>query len=190
MGTHEPTSRHEGQERRPTSQEDGHAGVVEVESEPAADGHVEVVQAKVVQPLETDESLLPPSPSEYSIEVAFPWPPWVSIDFRPPTKAPPAAPPAAAQRAPGQGASKPESRRVVIVPLSFARSAERIWKLVGLRNETWRRILLGIAAVVLIGLAWCVVLCWYLIWGTFLVSYGLIRRGSRKRKHERYSTAK
>jgi len=133
MSTDGPTSRSEGQESRPKSQEAGHAGVVGVESEPADDGLVEVVKAKAVQPLATDGSALPPSRSECPVEVAFPCPPWVDIDFRSPTKAPPAPPPVAAQRLPGQGASKLESERVVIsVPLSFAGFAEGLWKLVGL----------------------------------------------------------
>lgn len=133
MSTHGPTSPPAGQESRSESQEDGHPGVVGVESEPADDGHVEVVEAKAVRPLATDESALPPWPSEYPVEVAFPWRSWVDIDFRSSSKPLPAPPPVVAQRVPGQGASQLEREKVVIsVPLSFAGSAERIWKLVGL----------------------------------------------------------
>jgi hypothetical protein len=122
---------------------------------------------------ETEESVLPPPAAGYSVEVAF-----GALSEAPP-------PPVTAQRVPGQGASKLESEKVVVsAPLSFAGSAERIWKLVGVSNQTAVRILLGVAAVVLIGIAWCAVLCWYVFWGLWLVPYRLIRRGQRKRKRE------
>jgi hypothetical protein len=158
-----------------SGREDGRAEVVKAQREPADAEHVDVVEAKLVQPVKTAESVLPPSPAEYSVEVAF----------QSPAKAPAPPPPVAAQRVPGVGASKLESEKVVVAaPLSFAGSAERIWKLVGLSDQTGIRILLGIAAVFLIALAWCAVLCWYLIWGLWLVPYRLIRRGARKRKRE------
>lgn len=125
------------------------------------------------QPIDTDEPVLSPSPSKYSVDVAFPRSPWVDFHFRSPSKAPAAPPPVPAQRVAGQDASVREGERVVAsVPLSFGRSAEVIWKLVGSGND----IVLAIAAVVLIGLAWCVVLSWCLIWGVFLVPYRLITR--------------
>jgi hypothetical protein len=124
--------------------------------------------------VESGNSALLPSPAAYSVEVTL----------QSPANAPP-TPPVAAQRVPGLRASKLESEKVVVAaPMSFAGSAARIWKLVGLSNQTAMRILLGIAAVLLIGFAWSVVLCWYLFWGIFLVPYRLIRRGQRKRKRE------
>lgn len=143
MGTHEPTGRPEGQESGRTSQEDAHAQV------------------------------LSPSPSEYLVEVAFPRSPWLDFHFRSPTQAPSSPPPVPAPRVPGQDASVREGERAVVsVQLSFARSAEVIWKLVSPGND----ILLALAALVLIGLAWCVVLSWCLIWGIFLVPYRLLKQ--------------
>ena len=141
------------------------------------DGHAQV---------EHEESALSPSPAEYSVEFRFQAPPWADVTFHAPGKAPPPPPPVVAERIPGQGASKRESGKVIIsAPLSFGGSAERIWKqLVGLSSDTGMRVLLAIAAVFLIALVWCFVLCWYLIWGIFLVPYRRIRRGARKRKHE------
>ncbi len=175
MSTHASKSRPGGQESHPKSQDDGHASAVSGDPVQREVGHVDVIEAKLVQPVETEESGLPPSPAEYSVEVSF----------QSPVKAPPSPPPLPAQRVPSQSASKLESEKVVIAaPLSFAGSAARIWKLVGLSSETWARVLLAIAAVVLIALAWCFVLGWYLLWGILLVPYRLIRRGQRRRKRE------
>jgi len=71
-----------------------------------------------------------------------------------------------------------DSERVVIeAPMSFTGSAKRIWRL---STIGWVRALL----VVAIMLAWTVVLCWYLLWGIWLVPYRLIRRSSRKQKRD------
>jgi hypothetical protein len=144
---------------------------------PPKDEHVDVVEAKLVGPVEVeDESLLPAPPSAYSVEV--------SIQTPAPHASPP-PPPVAAQTAKPLQASKLESEKVIVsAPLSFAGSSERIWKLIRMSNNVGVRILLGAAAVVLIAIAWCAVLCWYLIWGIFLVPYRLVRRGQRKRRRE------
>ena len=153
MSTHEPTGRPTRQEHPPQSM-DGQA-----------------------RPLKTDKSALSPSPCEYSVEVSLPRSPWLDFHFQSPLKAPPAPPPIPAQRDSGHGASELEGDRVVAsMPMSLGRSAGRIWKLLGPGND----IVLAIAAVALIGLAWCVVLCWYLIWGILLVPYRLIARPRTK----------
>jgi hypothetical protein len=150
MSTHEPTNRPSRPERPPDSPGDGQAP----------------------RP-KTDQSARWPSPSEYSVEVVIPRSPWLDLHFRSPLKAPPAPPVVPAQRVPGHDASKLEDDRVVVsVPMSLGRSAERIWNVISRRND----IVLAIAAVMLIGLAWCVVLCWYVIWGILLVPYRLITR--------------
>jgi hypothetical protein len=153
MSTHEPTGRPSGRER------------------PGSLGKGQAPRPK------TDRSAFSPSPSEYWVEVALPRSPWLDFHFRSPLKAPPPPPAVPAQRVPGHGASRPEGDRVVAsVPMSFGRSAERIWKLVSRPND----IVLAIAAVVLIGLAWWVVLCWYLIWAILLVPYRCITRTRAK----------
>lgn len=153
MSTHETADRPNGQERPP--------------------------QIEDRQPgrLKRDGSARSPSPSEYSVEVSLPRLPWLDFRFRSPLKAP-LAPPAAAQQVAGQGAREPlEGDRIVAyVPMSIGRSAELIWKLVSPGND----IMLAIAAGVLVGLAWCVVLCWYLIWCIFVVPYRLITRPHAK----------
>lgn len=155
-----------------TQESEGRPAEQESRPEGIDAGHVDVVGARLVQPVETEESVLPPSPAEYSVEVAF---------QSPVSKAPPVAPQPAT---PGR-ASQLESEKVVVAaPMSFAGSAARIWKLVRLSDETWARALLGIAAAFLIAIAWCFVLSWYLFWGLLLVPYRLIRRGSRKRKRQ------
>jgi hypothetical protein len=93
--------------------------------------------------------------------------------------------PVAPQRASHINAAKLESEKVVVAaPLSYAGSAARIWKLTGVSANAGIRVALGLAAIVLIGGAWCFVSAWYVTWGLFLVPYRLIRRGSRKRKRE------
>jgi hypothetical protein len=153
MGIQEPTGNPTGQERPPQS-EDGQA-----------------------QRLATGRSLLSPSPSEYAVELSLPRTPWLDCHFRSPLKASAAPAAVSPQRAPGHGAGELEADRLVVsVPMSFGRSAERIWKLISRRND----IVLATAAAVVIGLAWCVVLCWYLIWGILLVPYRLITRSRTK----------
>jgi hypothetical protein len=153
MSTHQPTGRPTRQESA-TQSEDGQA-----------------------RRLEADKSALSPSPSEYSVEVSIPRSPWLDFHFRSPLRATPAPPAVPAQGVPGHGASEREGDRVVAsLPMSFGRSGERIWKLVSPGND----IVLAVAAVTLTGLAWCVVLCWYLIWGILLVPYRLITRPRTK----------
>ena len=73
---------------------------------------------------------------------------------------------------------------VVSAPMSFAGSAERIWKLTKVRDETAYRIALGVCATTLIAMAWTFVVLWYVTFGLLLVPYRLVRRGQRKRKRE------
>jgi ABC-type transport system involved in cytochrome bd biosynthesis fused ATPase/permease subunit len=68
--------------------------------------------------------------------------------------------------------------------MSFAGSAQRIWKLTKMSDATPALIALSITAVVLIGVAWAFVLGWYMVFGLLLVPYRLIRRGQRKNKRD------
>jgi len=70
---------------------------------------------------------------------------------------------------------------VVSAPMSFAGSTQRIWKLTSLGSPAAKYGTVPLA-VMLALLAWCLVLCWYCIFGLLLVPYRLLRRGSRKRK--------
>lgn len=72
---------------------------------------------------------------------------------------------------------------VIQSPTSFSGSGRRIWKLTDL-GPSGTRLLTVPAAVLLVLLAWVLVLCWYLIFGLFLVPWRLIRRGGRKRKRD------
>jgi len=73
---------------------------------------------------------------------------------------------------------------VVAAPMSFAGSAQRIWKLTKISDNTPALIALSLAAIVLILCAWSAVLSWYLFFGVLLVPYRLIRRGQRKTKRD------
>jgi hypothetical protein len=68
--------------------------------------------------------------------------------------------------------------------MSFAGSAERLWKLTRGHANVWARAAIYCGVLLLIVVVWAVVLCWYLIWGIWLVPYRLIRRGQRKRRRE------
>jgi uncharacterized membrane-anchored protein len=79
------------------------------------------------------------------------------------------------------------SERVIIeAPLSFTGSAKRIWRF----NDRWERgstawYLIGALLILLaVPLAWTLVLCWYLVWGVWLIPYRMIRRSSRKQKRD------
>lgn len=80
----------------------------------------------------------------------------------------------------------PASSEVVIAaPLSFAGSAQRIWKITKGEHSTPALIGLTLGAIVLIAAAWSVVLAWYSIFGILLVPYRLVRRGERKEIRDR-----
>lgn len=72
---------------------------------------------------------------------------------------------------------------IVSAPLSYAGSAQRIYRLRG--NSTGGgRVALTVLAVVLIAGAWSFVTAWYFTFGLLLVPYRLLRRGARKRKRQ------
>jgi hypothetical protein len=76
----------------------------------------------------------------------------------------------------------PASSEVVVsAPMSFAGSAQRIWKITKRQDvSTPVLIVLSISAILAIALAWTAVLGWYLFFGILLIPYRLIRRGQRK----------
>lgn len=80
-------------------------------------------------------------------------------------------------------ATPPKSERIVVAaPMSYAGSAQRVWKLTRITENVWLRAVLGALAVVLVALAWVVVTLWYVLFSLLLLPYRLIRRGQRKRK--------
>lgn len=77
------------------------------------------------------------------------------------------------------------SERIIInAPMSFAGSAQRAWRL--RENHEGVGLWMVTAAIILIVLPvwWAAIVCWYLVFGLFLVPYRLLRRGARKRKAE------
>ena len=70
---------------------------------------------------------------------------------------------------------------VISAPMSVAGSAQRIWHIT--RNHTgWPEAGFVTLAILAIILAWAAVLCWYALWGVFLIPYRLVRRGQRKQR--------
>ena len=101
-----------------------------------------------------------------------------------PAVAVPAAP-VASQTTSHANAAKMASEKVVVAaPMSFAGSAGRIWKLVGMSENPAARAALGVLGVLLIASAWTVVAAWYLTFGLLLVPYRMVRRGQRQRKRQ------
>lgn len=75
-----------------------------------------------------------------------------------------------------------DSEQVVLAaPMSFTGSAQRLWKLTRGHANAWVSAAVYLGVLVLITLIWTVVLCWYFIFGLWLVPYRIIRRGQRKR---------
>ncbi len=70
---------------------------------------------------------------------------------------------------------------VVSAPMSFAGSAQRVWKITDQQNTIVKGVL-SLFAVVLVLVAWSFVSVWYLFFGILLIPYRLIRRGNRKDK--------
>lgn len=82
-----------------------------------------------------------------------------------------------------------ESERVVVsAPLSFAGSAQRLWRGSQRFSQQWARIVVGALAVLAIGCVWLLVAVWYVLviglFGLLVVPYRLLRRGSRSRKQQ------
>jgi hypothetical protein len=78
---------------------------------------------------------------------------------------------------------KMRSEQVVVsAPLSFAGSAQRIWKLTDQETDALKYGMMALAVLVLIPAAWIVVAFWYCTFGLLLVPYRMIRRGNRKDK--------
>lgn len=73
---------------------------------------------------------------------------------------------------------------VVSAPMSFAGSAQRIWKITRSSDHPAAKVILYSLAVTGVVVAWVVVACWYVIFSILLIPFRLIRRGSRKRKRE------
>jgi hypothetical protein len=71
---------------------------------------------------------------------------------------------------------------VLAAPMSFAGSAQRIWKMTRSENANVRAFVLIPLAVLLIVAAWTCVAAWYCVFGLWVVPYRLFRRGSRKEK--------
>jgi len=81
------------------------------------------------------------------------------------------------------------SEKVVIsAPLSFAGSAQRIWKITDTDNAWVKWLVLIPIALILIMVVWMFVAMWYFIifglFGLFVIPFRLWTRGSRKRKRE------
>jgi hypothetical protein len=75
-----------------------------------------------------------------------------------------------------------DSEQVVIAaPMSFTGSAQRLWNLTRHHANAGVRAVIYFGVVLLIAVVWVLVLCWYFIFGLWLVPYRLIRRGQRKR---------
>jgi len=71
---------------------------------------------------------------------------------------------------------------IISAPMSYAGSAQRIFRL-RRRARTPRALgALTVAALLMVILAWGVVSAWYLIWSFWLIPYRLVRRGARKRR--------
>ena len=87
----------------------------------------------------------------------------------------------------------PSERVVVSAPMSFTGAAARAWKLTPYpRGTGWMTaartaVITGVLLLILIW--WAAVLCWYLIFGIWLIPYRLIRHGARRRKIERLQHA-
>lgn len=80
---------------------------------------------------------------------------------------------------------KLESEKVIVeAPLSFTGATKRIWRLTENENQKLRWFLLIPLTLVLLFFVYCFILCWYTVFGVFLLPYRLIRRSQRKNKRD------
>jgi len=70
---------------------------------------------------------------------------------------------------------------IVSAPMSFMGSAQRIWRITRYRAG-WAAAGMITLAVLAVIVAWAVILCWYFMWGIWLIPYRIIRRGQRKQR--------
>lgn len=73
---------------------------------------------------------------------------------------------------------------IINAPMSYAGSAQRIWRLRRRARSGGAKVAVTGLAIVLVLLAWGIVTAWYLVWGVWLIPYRILRRGARKRKAE------
>lgn len=78
----------------------------------------------------------------------------------------------------------PSEEVILAAPMSYTGSTQRLLKLTRSDAQGWHHALLVSGVVILLGLAWLAITCWYLTWGLFLIPYRLIRRGDRKRERD------
>lgn len=86
--------------------------------------------------------------------------------------------------APGPPARLASEDVIINAPMSYAGSAQRIFRLRRRAASGGSMAAITALAILLILMAWTFVTVWYLIWGLWLVPYRLLRRGARKRKAE------
>ena len=73
---------------------------------------------------------------------------------------------------------------IINAPMSYAGSAQRIFRLRRRAHSGGANVAVTVLAIVLVLLAWVIVTAWYLLWGIWLIPYRILRRGARKRKAE------
>ncbi len=73
---------------------------------------------------------------------------------------------------------------IINAPMSYAGSAQRIFRLRRRAHSGGASVAVTVLAIVLVLLAWVIVTAWYLLWGIWLIPYRIFRRGARKRKAE------
>jgi hypothetical protein len=73
---------------------------------------------------------------------------------------------------------------IINAPMSYAGSAQRIFRLRRRAHTQQTLVAITVLVVVLVILVWALVTAWYLLWGLWLVPYRLLRRGARKRRAE------
>jgi hypothetical protein len=73
---------------------------------------------------------------------------------------------------------------IINAPMSYAGSAQRIFRLRRRAHNGGAKVAVTGLAIVLVLLAWVIITTWYLVWGIWLIPYRILRRGARKRKAE------
>jgi hypothetical protein len=80
------------------------------------------------------------------------------------------------------------SEQVILdAPMSFTGCTKRTLRYASQhpRRSWWGKTLAVTGLVLWLTVAWCVILCWYLIFGLWLVPYRLIRRSQRRDEQRR-----
>lgn len=81
---------------------------------------------------------------------------------------------------------KLQSENVIIEsPMSFTGATKRIWPLLGRSDNKYVKWLVLFPTILItLYIVYVIILCWYCVFGIFLIPFRVMRRGQRRKKQQ------